>query len=73
MQNFLYRSLTINVSCYECMYLFFFIEQLNCWSSEKDQNQEVDFEIGGASGTKKVGGEFNIENHGAAEILLSNL
>ena len=42
------------------IYLFF-VEQLNCWSSERDQNQEVDFEIGSASGTKKVGGAFNIE------------
>ena len=40
--------------------LVFIIEQLNCWSSEKDQNQEFDFEISGAFGTKnfKVVGKF---------------
>lgn len=48
-----------NVCCHE--YICFFVEQINCWSSEREKNQEVDFEIGSASGTKKVGGEFNIE------------
>ena len=49
------------------MYLFF-VEQLN-----KDQNQEVDFEIGGASWHKKSEGELNIETHCAVQMLLFNL
>ena len=58
------------LTCHE--YTCFYVEQLNCWRSEMDQNQEVDFEIGGSSGTKKVKGKFNIEYHvyGTLEILL---